>query len=457
MQSKISQSKMRKERRTQTHRKKRRFYSIKNKSQLNKKIEAITLRTLVVGIDIAKEKQWARFVDCRGVECGKAMYFRNDGTGFEAILAKIRQISKENSFEDTVVGMEPTGHYWKALANWLMKQEHIRVVLVNPYHRKKAKELDDNSQTKSDRKDALTIARLVKDGRYSEAYLLHDVYADLRVLATARNSVNRQKNALENTITAVIDEYFPEFTTVFKHPFKGKVAMQTLKACPFPQYILELGVEGVLAEIKKAVKKTVGRKRAQMLVDAAQVSVGVDYGVAAARCKLQVLLESLELANRQLSRIEEEMAKVLQAPGIAEYLLSIKGVGVESLAVCLGELGDPLRFDDPRQLCRLAGYNLVEDSSGKNKSGSCISKRGRKGLRKVLYQMALTAVAVNPEIEELYESLKTRAVNPLKKVQALVVISKKLLTLIYTLAKKKQYYSAEKVFGKVRRSQLTAA
>ena len=151
------------------------------------------------------------------------------------------------------------------------------------------------------------------------------------------------------------------------------------------------------------------------------------------------------------------MAKVLQAPGIAEYLLSIKGVGVESLAVCLGELGDPLRFDDPRQLCRLAGYNLVEDSSGKNKSGSCISKRGRKGLRKVLYQMALTAVAVNPEIEELYESLKTRAVNPLKKVQALVVISKKLLTLIYTLAKKKQYYSAEKVFGKVRRSQLTAA
>jgi len=96
---------------------------MKNKSQLNEKIEAITLRTLVVGIDIAKEKQWARFVDCRGVECGKAMYFRNDGAGFEAILAKIRQISKENSFENTIVGMEPTGHYWKALANWLMKQE----------------------------------------------------------------------------------------------------------------------------------------------------------------------------------------------------------------------------------------------------------------------------------------------------------------------------------------------
>ncbi len=430
---------------------------MENKSQLNQKIEAITLQTLVVGIDIAKEKQWARFVDCRGVECGKAMYFHNDRTGFEAILANIRKISKEKSFADVMVGMELTGHYWKPLANYLMRQGGVHVVLVNPYHTKKAKELDDNSQTKSDKKDALTIARLVKDGRYSEAYLPHDAYAELRVLATARNSVTRQKNALENTILAVMDEYFPEFTKVFKHPFKGKAAMQVLKVCPFPKYIQELGVEGVLTEIKKAVKKTVGRKRAQLLVDTARVSVGVDYGVDAAFCKLRLLIEDLELANRQLSQIEAEMAKALEETGISEYLLSVKGIGIVSLAVCLGELGDPLRFDSPRQLSRLAGYNLVEDSSGKNKSGTCISKRGRKGLRRVLYQMALTAVAVNPEMKELYVYLKTRAANPLKKMQALVVISKKLLTLIFVLAKKKQYYDSSKVFGEVRRNQLAAA
>ena len=259
---------------------------MKNKSRLNQKIEAVTLRTLVVGIDVAKERQWARFVDCRGVERGKALFFSNDRDGFERVLSKIRQIIKENSFEDAIVGMEPTGHYWKALANFLMKQDHIRVVLVNPYHTKKAKELDDNSQTKSEKKDALTIARLVKDGRYSEAYLPHDIYSDLRVLSTARNSVNRQKTAFENRILAIVDEYFPEFTKVFKHPFKGKSAMQVLKSCPFPKYILELGVEGVLAEIKKAVKKSVGRKRAQLLVDTARVSVGVDYGVDAARYKL---------------------------------------------------------------------------------------------------------------------------------------------------------------------------
>ena len=45
----------------------------------------------------------------------------------------------------------------------------------------------------------------------------------------------------------------------------------------------------------------------------------------------------------------------------------------------------------------------------------------------------------------------------MKKMQALVEISKKLLTLIYALAKKKQYYDAEKVFGEVRKTQLAAA
>ena len=138
--------------------------------------------------------------------------------GFERILSEIHQEIKGKSFEDAIVGMEPTGHYWKALANFLMKQEHIRVVLVNPYHTKKAKELDDNSQTKSDKKDALTIAKLVKDGRYSEVYLPHDIYADLRELTTARDSVNRQKTGLENRILAVMDEFFPEFTKVFKEP-----------------------------------------------------------------------------------------------------------------------------------------------------------------------------------------------------------------------------------------------
>ena len=220
---------------------------------------------------------------------------------------------------------------------------------------------------------------------------------------------------------------------------------------------MELGEEGVTAEIKKAVRKTVGRKKAGQLVEAAEGSVGVDYGEEAARLKLRLMLEELELLEKQTEELEAEMEAALEKTDYAEFLLSIKGIGVVTLAACLGELGNPTRFENPRQMSRMAGYNLVEDSSGKNKSGTKISKRGRKNLRSVLYQMALTMVATNDEMKELYHYLKTREKSPLRKMQALIVVSKKILTLIHTLAKKKEHYDPEKVFGSVRREQLKAA
>ena len=349
------------------------------------------------------------------------------------------------------------GHYWKAFANWLEKQEGITAVLVNPYATKQAKELDDNSQTKSDKKYALTIARLVKDGRYFELYLPHGVYAELRGLSTTRSGLNKRKSALKNTITAVMDEFFPEYAEVFKCPLSGKASRHILKNCPFPKFILALGEDGVTDEIRKAVRKTVGRKKAARLVEAAKDSIGVDYGEESARLKLRLMLEELELLEKQTEELEGEMEAALGKTDYAEFLLSIKGIGIVTLAACLGEPGEPTRFDNPRQMSRMAGYNLVEDSSGKNKSGTKISKRGRKNLRGVLYQMALTMVATNGEMKQLYHYLKTRKKDPLRKMQALIVISKKILTLIHTLAKKKENYDPEKVFGHVRREQLKAA
>ena len=430
---------------------------VKYEDRQKQKVIAITTDTLVVGVDIAKNYQWARFVDFRGIEHDRALRFKNSKGGFETILAKIREICKKENFTKAVVGMEPTGHYWKAFANWLGKQDGIKAVLVNPYATKQAKELDDNSQTKSDKKDALTIAKLVKDGRYFELYLPHDIYAELRGLSTVRTGLNKRKNALKNTITAVMDEYFPEYVEVFRCPLSGKASRHLLKVCPFPKFILELGEDGVTEEIKKAVKRTVGRKKAIQMVEAAKESIGVDYGEEAARLKLRLMLEELELLEKQTEELEGQMADALHQTDYADFLLSIKGIGVVTLAACLGELGDPTRFEDSRQMSRMAGYNLVEDSSGKNKSGTKISKRGRKNLRNVLYQMALTMVATNDEMKQLYRYLKTREKAPLKKMQALVVISKKILTLIHTLAKKKENYDPEKVFGHVRREQLKAA
>jgi len=430
------------------------------KNRTNQRLEEITAGTLIVGVDVAKSLQWARCVDYRGVEIGKALSFQNNRKGFESIVARIREIRNSKilryPIEAVMIGMEPTGHYWKPLANYLMNSGY-RVVGVNPYHTKKAKELDDNSPTKSDKKDAITIARLVKDGRFFDPYLPQEVYGELRGLTNARVSVMKRQNAVKNTITAILDEYFPEIWTVFKKPLKGKASRQILRSCPFPSFILAMGEAGVLAEIKKAVKKTVGMKKVRELMAAAKDSIGVRYGLDAVKMRLGWLLDELELAEKQLSEVEQAMEAMLLETSYAEQLLSIKGIGIVTAASFLGEVGDPLRFQNARQIANYAGYNLVEDSSGKNKSGTCISKRGRKQLRSILFQMAFTMVGKNSEMKALHQYLTTRKSNPLKKKQALVVVSKKIITVIYNLLKKQEAYRPELVLGAVRKKMLMAA
>lgn len=417
------------------------------------KLNAITPTTLAGGVDIAKHDHWVRFTDYRGVEQGKAIQFQNNITGFKKILANIREQCNEKKMEQVIIGMEPTGAYWKALA-WYLKGKGIRVVLVNPAHTKKSKELDDNSQTKNDKKDSLVIVKLVKDGRYFDTYLPEGEYAELRELTNSRNSILRMMNGVKNQATCILDEYFPEYTTVFKRPFEGKASMQILKRCPFPVFILKSGIEGILSEIRTVVKKSIGKKKAAQLVRAAQDSVGVKCGLEGAHIHLQILLEQLEMLMKQLSVVEAEMKKALYRTGYSGNLLSIKGAGVVSLSSLLGEIGDPARFDDPKQIHRLAGFNLVENSSGKNKSGTVISKRGRSRLRALLYLMALGMIKNNNEMRQLYQYLRKRQQNPLKGKQAVIVVAKKIVTVIFALIKKCETYRPEMVFGSSRMEQL---
>lgn len=420
------------------------------------KLEAITEKTLICGIDIAKKVHWAQFVDWRGIPAGKAVKFENNKAGLEHIVAEAERRCKESGKEKIIMGMEPTGPYWKAMARWLVSKG-FEVVGVNTHHTKQSKELDDNSPTKNDKKDAIVIARLVKDGRYFYPHLPEDEYAELRVASNNRIMLVKRRNAVKNRITVILDEYFPEFTTAFKHPLKGKASMHILKTCPFPTHILELGMEGVLGEVKKAVKKTVGKKKVCLLLEAAAESIGVQHGLESARLQLRLLLEELDFLDKQLEQVETRMEELLERTGYKDLLLGIDGIGVISAASFLAETGDPMRFDRPRQIHRLAGYNLVENSSGQNKSGTSISKRGRKQLRAILYRMAMVMVVRNSELKQLYRYLRTRQKNPLKGKQALIVVSKKIVTIIYQMIKTHTEYKPVLVLGTVRKKQLGLA
>lgn len=412
--------------------------------------------TLVVGVDIAKHKHWARVMDgLNGIQVGNAFSFQNTREGFERLLGIVVRAQKATGAARVVVAMEPTGHYWKPLA-WYLKKAGITVVLVNPYHVKRYKEFDDNSPSKNDRKDAWVIARLANEASFFEVYLPEGVYAELRGLTQARQQQRNKSNMALNQIRCLLDEYFPEYEDVFTD-ILGKASLYVLGHRPFPGDILAVSAEELAEELKLASNRRVGLKRALRLQEAARDSVGVTEGLEAARLRLKQLLEEARFWRARLAETESAMADALQRTGLAKYLLSVPGIGVVLAASFLGEIGDPGRYQDSRQIRKLAGLNVVEDSSGQKKGRTEISKRGRPGLRSVLYQMAMTMASKNIQFRALYRYFISRRENPLKPKQALIALGCKLVRVLWTLMKEKRLWDPDRVLGAWRAEQLALA
>ena len=207
-------------------------------STQNKKIEQVKETTLVIGIDIGSESHYARAFDWRGFEYSKkAFQFLNTDTGFEALLEWIEAIKVEKEKKEILVGMEPTGHYWFNLGVFL-KEHDIRPVLVNPHHVKKSKELDDNSQSKNDRKDPKVIAGLVKDGRFTDPYIPEGVYADLRNASNLRFRLDSEMTSIKNRLARWFSIYFPEYRQVYRK-VDAISGMMILKVAPLPEDIIQ--------------------------------------------------------------------------------------------------------------------------------------------------------------------------------------------------------------------------
>ncbi|WP_262985648.1 IS110 family transposase [Paenibacillus sp. PL91] len=106
--------------------------NFKAQAKQNQLLERISTQHLVVGIDIAKQSHVARAVNFRGITLGTPLHFSNNDAGFSQLLQWMKDMQETHQLNDTIIGMEPTGHYWLSLAAWL-KDRSLEVMLVNPH------------------------------------------------------------------------------------------------------------------------------------------------------------------------------------------------------------------------------------------------------------------------------------------------------------------------------------
>ncbi len=296
----------------------------------NKRIAQVNEQTLIIGVDVAKRKHVARAIDDRGRDLVKRLVFTNSYQGFLELIEWAQNLSEKHNRPNLLIGMEPTGHYWLNLAYYL-KARDIPVVVVNPMKVKRFKEMDDDSPTKNDTKDAKVIAQVMRDGRYHEPTLPEDVYAELREGMKLYDMIQEDIASIKAQMHNALDRYFPEFLTVFKD-WTGKAALHLLDKGYLPEDIRAASEESLLLEVKQAATRAVGIKRIQALKEAAKHSVGLQVGLRMGRQEIRYLLDQYKALEERRIALEAQLKElVLHIPG-ADQMMTIKGVSAITVA-----------------------------------------------------------------------------------------------------------------------------
>ncbi|HXX81222.1 MAG TPA: IS110 family transposase [Thermodesulfovibrionales bacterium] len=404
--------------------------------------QRIKRTTLVMGIDIGADFNAIGFMNKDGNILGKLPIVYNSREGFNKFVRVTEELKAKHGLKDVLIGLEPTGHYWRKIA-YFAKDQGYAVRFIRTTSLKHERELNESSSAKSDIKDALTLTNLTREGKYIDTIIEDGIARQLRTLSKVREKIQRQNTGAQNMLHAVLDDYFPELKNLF-WAMNSKGLWAILETCPFPEDVLKLKRAAIADMIAKASRrKAEAAGKASALYLAAQTSIGLKLIGTADRYRMAVCLKEVKRTEGMLKEIQKELKDLLNQLPSAQYLLSIPGVGYLSAAVFLGELGNPAYFHRAKQIIKYAGYDPQESDSGKKIGRKVISKKGRWLLRKFLYLMSLRAVVHSRFFQAYYKrrlETKNRFGQLLKRKEALCAVAIKLIKVIFALLRDKREF-----------------
>ena len=404
------------------------------KGNHTKKVKHINNKTLIVTLDIGKTVHYGYMRTPTGEEV-KSFPFHNARKGFNELWDNVCQFKRAQGLKDIVVGFESTGPYAEPLFHFL-RNKPVHLVQVNPLHSKKLKELTGNSPCKTDKKDPRVIADIISLGHALTLVVPQGAAAHLRRLTQARERAIQRRTAMLNQMQHLFFVFFPEFLNVIKN-VHSKTSLYLLQNHPTPQEIVALGRGLLTVTLRRVGRGKVTRERARQLFEAAQVSVGITEGRDSILVEVSHLIAAIEHEDHLIHDVEEQMNYYVKQIPYSHSMLSIKGMGIITVAGLIGEVGNFEAFSTIAEIMKLAGLDLYEVSSGNHRGRHHISKRGRALMRKLLYFAALSVVRKQGIMHEDYQKMLVRG---MPKIKALVAISRKLLRLVFALVRNRTVY-----------------
>jgi transposase len=377
------------------------------------------------GVDIASETHVVAVMDERGGILVKPTGFGEDAEGHARLLSLL------GTPGDILVAMEATGHYWKNVFVALAAAG-FPVALVNPLRTHRFAQ-EDLERTKTDAIDALGIARFAAQKRPPATHLPDQATEELRELVRHRDRLVQHFGDRVRQLHRLVDLGFPEFTRYIRS-LDSELASAVLHDFPTAQAFQGVSVHR-LARLCYDGRHRVGEELARSLIEAAKVSVGHHHGFAY-RVQVRHACEDLDVLRRRLRELEHDIERFLKEHEVGSLLTTIDGIGVQTSARLIAELGDPALFRSSAALAAYVGpVPALKQSGKKQHTRASITTIGNASLRAALWMPTLTAVRKNPWLSAHYQRLIARGKPP---KLALVACMRKLLTAVYSVAKNRR-------------------
>ncbi len=386
---------------------------------------------LLVGIDVSKEGFSAAGIDLGGKEAFSQAY-RINSKGFEEILKRVRSHSEEDS--KVLMAMESTGCYHINLFSYLSSQG-IRTLVVNPLLIANYAKLSLR-KTKTDKKDAMTIAKfLVEHHKEISQLSISQDNQDLRDLSRERESLSHLISATKVEIKRVLRTTFPELETI-GDIYTG-VMLRIIQEYPSARLVRACKVKGIAKLLKGPYRGNKPSYTAEDIYRAAKTSIAtVSSGKEIIlRGKIATLLH-LQERREEITKLLIEICQSTRMDDL-EILQSIKGVGPNTAAPLVAEMGRIENFSSHKKLIAFAGLDPSVKESGRYIGASRLSKRGNRHLRRALYLMTTSVVSWNTWFKAYFQKRKAEGMAPQK---ALFATPHKLIRVIFAMLSQRTYF-----------------
>lgn len=397
-----------------------------------------------VGIDVAKEKHYVCILDDAGEIATKPFWIYTDIIGLRELIRRLADVSLDN--DDFLIGIESTGAYSENLYEYITDSDY-KVVLLNSYQTAKYRDFSTLKKIKNDTIDALVIAQLLYSDKYKESYISNDVYHSLKVLGRAKKSLMDKIKTIKREISTVMATVNPEIGKVFPNIFT-KTALEVIKVYPTAAYLAQATPKKLTRLFRHIKGNNFSEEKAKSLIELAKNSVYAGRACKARASMLSSYIRLLALYCQEKKEIEAQIKQLIEdeidtIDNTVEHLQTIPGVSDKTISAILGECGDLRRFDSARAFIGYLGLYPTQYQSGNSLSVGRLAKRGIPIAKHALYMAAVGSVLHNAQMNKLFHD---KVSSGKSKKEALIILSKKIATIMYSIAKYNKPYEPHRVF-----------